>query len=112
MQGLGQEARSKLGHALETAVLLELLRQGLRWAVRARVMASRWIHSRFPEGRRELPALENALQQPIGAGASAHVMSLDRCHPVDQWPEAVTRSSALEWPAGVNPAEGRTAHPQ
>ncbi len=73
-----------------------------------------YFHARFPDGpreliqvcadlsdgatrRRELRALQQALEEPIGAGAQARVISLDRGQPSGEWPEAVICSSALEW---------------
>ena len=45
----------------------------------------------------ELRALQQALQEPIGAATQARVISLDRYQPTGEWPEAVSWSSALEW---------------
>jgi hypothetical protein len=45
----------------------------------------------------ELRALQQALQEPIGAATQARVISLDRHQPTGEWPEAVSWSSALEW---------------
>jgi predicted AAA+ superfamily ATPase len=109
------DGRSNLGHALETVVLLELLRRGaevgyLRTADGFEVD----FHARFADGRRELiqvcadlrdaatrrrelRALEQARQEPIGAGAQARVISLDQRQPTGEWPGTVIWSSALEW---------------
>ena len=109
------DGRSNLGHALETVVLLELLRQGAEVGyLRTSDGFEVDFHARFPDGRRELiqvcadlsdgatgrrelRALEQALQEPIGAIARARVISLDRLQPAGEWPEAVIWSSALEW---------------
>ena len=45
----------------------------------------------------ELLALQQALQEPIGAATQARVISLDRHQPTGEWPEAVSWSAALEW---------------
>ena len=45
----------------------------------------------------ELRALQQALQEPIGAVVQARVISLVRHQPTGEWPEAVSWSSALEW---------------
>ncbi len=109
------DGRGNLGHALETVVLLELLRRGaevgyLRTADGFEVD----FHARFADGRRELiqvcadlrdaatrrrelRALEQARQEPIGAGAQARVISLDRLQPAGEWPNTVIWSPALEW---------------
>ena len=109
------DGRSNLGHALETVVLLELLRQGAEVGyLRTSDGFEVDFHARFPDGRRELiqvcadlsdgatrqrelRALQQALQEPIGAAAQARVISLDRMQPSGEWPEAVSWSSALEW---------------
>ena len=109
------DGRRNLGHALETVVLLELLRQGAEVGyVRTSDGFEVDFHARFPDGRRELiqvcadlsdgatrrrelRALEQALQEPIGAIARARVISLDRGQPCGEWPKAVIWSSALEW---------------
>ena len=109
------DGRRNQGHALETVVLLELLRRGaevgyLRTAEGFEVD----FHARFPDGRRELiqvcadlsdgrtrerelRALQEALAEPIGAGAVARVIALDRLPLAGEWPEAVLWSSALDW---------------
>jgi len=109
------DGRSNLGHALETVVLLELLRRGaevgyLRTADGFEVD----FHARFADGRRELiqvcadlrdaatrrrelRAIEQIRLEPIGAGAQARVISLDRQQPTGEWPGTVIWSSALEW---------------
>ena len=43
------------------------------------------FHARFPDGRRELRALQQALQESIGAVAQARVISLDRMQPSGEW---------------------------
>ena len=109
------DGRSNLGHALETVVLLELLRQGAEVGyLRTSDGFEVDFHARFPDGRRELiqvcadlsdgatrqrelRALQQALQEPIGAGAQSRVISLDRVPPSGEWPDAVIWSSALEW---------------
>jgi hypothetical protein len=72
------------------------------------------FHARFPDGQRELiqvcaelsdgatchrelRALQQALEEPIGAGAQARVIALHCGQPSGEWPEAVIWSSALEW---------------
>ena len=47
--------------------------------------------------RRELRAIEQIRLEPIGAGAQARVISLDRQQPTGEWPGTVIWSSALEW---------------
>ena len=109
------EGRSNQGHALETVVLLELLRRGAEVGyVRTAEGCEVDFHACFPDGRRELiqvcadlseastrrrelRALQQALAEPIGAGASARVIALDRLPPSGEWPEAVRWSSALQW---------------
>ena len=80
------DGRSNLGHALETVVLLELLRQGAEVGyLRTSDGFEVDFHARFPDGRRELRALQQALQEPIGATAQARVISLDRMQPSGEW---------------------------
>ena len=47
--------------------------------------------------RRELRAIEQIRLEPIGAGAQARVISLDRQQPTSEWPGTVIWSSVLEW---------------
>ncbi len=113
---LSSEIASSLrGRAVETVVLLELLRQGAEVGyLRTSDGFEVDFHARFPDGRRELiqvcadlsdsatrrrelRALQQALVEPIGAGAQARVISLDRGQPTGEWPETVIWSSALEW---------------
>ena len=109
------EGRGNVGHALETAVLLELLRRGAEVGyVRTAEGCEVDFHARFPDGRRELiqvcahlsdagtrqrelRAVQQALAEPIGEGATARVITLDRRPPVGEWPEAVGWGPALEW---------------
>ncbi len=74
--------RCNLGHALETVVLLELLRQGTEVGyLRTSGSFEVDFHARFPDGRR---ALQQALQEPIGAATQARVISLDRHQPTGE----------------------------
>ena len=41
--------------------------------------------------------MRRSLAEPIGAGAVARVIALDRLSPAGDWPEAVLWSSALDW---------------
>ncbi|MBM5798569.1 MAG: ATP-binding protein [Cyanobacteria bacterium K_Offshore_0m_m2_072] len=110
------EGRSNLGHALETVVLLELRRRGAEVGyLRTSGGFEVDFHARFPDGHRELiqvcadlgdaatrerecRALHEALQEPLGIGTQARVITLDRRpqHAGD-WPDHVVWSSALEW---------------
>ncbi|MFM8605172.1 MAG: ATP-binding protein [Cyanobium sp.] len=109
------EGRSNLGHALETAVLLELRRRGAEVGyLRTGDGFEVDFHACFPDGRRELiqvcadinaaatrrrelRSLLEALQEPPGRGARARLISLNQQAPVGDWPESVTWSSAMEW---------------
>jgi hypothetical protein len=109
------EGRSNLGHALETAVLLELLRRGAEVGyLRTSNGFEVDFHARFPDGRRELiqvctqltdpatrqrelRALLEALQEPTARGAQARLISLDTRAPQGDWPQTVAWSNAVEW---------------
>jgi predicted AAA+ superfamily ATPase len=100
--------RCNLGHALETVVLLEPLRQGAEVGYLPTNDGFEVdFHARFSDGRhqliqvcadlsdgatrqRELRVLQQALQEPIGAAAQSRVISLDRHQPTGEWPEAVS----------------------
>ena len=109
------EGRSNLGHALETVVLLELLRKGAEVGY-LRTSNGHEVDflARFPDGRRELiqvctdlsepatlqrelRALLEALQEPSSSGAQARVISLNNRPPRGEWPQPVAWSSAVEW---------------
>ena len=109
------EGRSNLGHALETVVLLELLRKGAEVGY-LRTSNGHEVDflARFPDGRRELiqvctdlsepatlqrelRALLEALQEPSSGGAQARVISLNNRPPRGEWPQPVAWSSAVEW---------------
>lgn len=109
------EGVSNRGHALGTAVLLELRRRGadvdyLRTSGGFEVD----FLARFPDGQRiliqvcadlsepatrhrELRALVEALEEPGAREARAIVISLDRLAPKSEWPEMITWSHAAEW---------------
>ena len=53
------------------------------------------MDGKIPESLQLL--LQQALEEPIGAGSQARVISLDHGQPTGEWPEAVIWSSALEW---------------
>ncbi|MFO7629551.1 MAG: ATP-binding protein [Prochlorococcaceae cyanobacterium] len=109
------EGRSNSGHALETVVLLELLRRGAEVGyLRTSEGFEVDFHARFPDGQRELiqvcadlsepatrqrelRALLEALQEAPGSGATARLISLSSRPPAGEWPEAVGWSPAVEW---------------
>jgi len=109
------DGRSNLGHALETAVLLELLRRGADVGyIRNPSGTEVDFQVRFPNGereliqvcaelsdpatrQRELRALLEAKQEPTGQGAQARLICLDQRPPQGEWPQSVAWSNAVEW---------------
>lgn len=109
------EGRSNRGHALETAVLLELRRRGAEVGyLRTSGGFEVDVLARFPDGRRELiqvcadlsdhatrqrelRALLEAMEEAPGQGAQARLITLDSKPPQGDWPESVAWTNALEW---------------
>lgn len=107
--------RSNRGHALETAVLLELRRRGAEVGyLRTKNGFEVDFQARFPNGereliqvcadlsapstlQRELRALLEAMKEPTAQGAQARVIGLDRQPPQAEWPASVAWSNAMEW---------------
>jgi predicted AAA+ superfamily ATPase len=109
------QGRSNLGHALETVVLLELLRRGAEVGYLRNSSGTEVdFQARFPHGRREviqvctdlsdpatrqreLRALLEAMEEPSGQGAQLRLISLEQRRPHGEWPESVAWSNAVEW---------------
>lgn len=109
------QGRSHVGHALETVVLLELLRRGAEVGYLRNSSGTEVdFQARFPNGRRELiqvcadlsdpatrqrelRALLEAMEEPSGQGAQSRLISLEQRRPHGEWPESVAWSNAVEW---------------
>ena len=107
--------RTNLGHALETVVIMELLRRGAQLSyVRSANRYEVDVLAEHPNGKRELVqicadldspatrarelrALTECLAEPLGQGAEAVVISLDQRQPGSDWPQGVSWRSAEEW---------------